>query len=334
LLHAIDPEDGEYYTKKDLEYVRGAQRSQTNAFGLSFRRENQRTIVVPLVPSPASVAGLQSGDRIEILEGHDVQSLRLWELRRLLESLPQTTVTLTVRRGDSAKTVVVTADDKLDLTSIVAVEWPTPEIMLLRPPQFVAGTLKESADAIATNWRNHDIHGIILDLRGNPGGLLGSLIGHASMFLRGKSLVATLRSNAAIPNNMRIQASPRFYLLGNGPDPLSSLPAEVKTIPLAVLISASTSSGAELIAAAIQSHKRGTLVGATTSGVASIQTSSLLPNGGAIKYTSAYWEPPSGKRVQGDGIVPDLVVKDIDPRAAVTAAIGVLIPASSSQPKD
>lgn len=333
LVQRADPDFGEYFTKQDLEDLRREGGSQVNAFGLSFRRQKGETIVGPLGRGPASLAGLVRGDKLESIEGQDVQRMGLSELYRLLSSDQQQRVTLTVRRGDSLESFVVNAAARF-VPRRVEVEWPTPEIMLLRLPQLDETTLKESADTLATHWRSHGIKGVILDLRGHPGGLMTSVIGHAAIFLRSNSLVATLRSNSSVANNMRFQAAPKDYVRRNASDPLINLPAAVKTIPLAVLIDESTFSGAELIAAAIQSHKRGTLVGQQSGGIASLQSFSLLPNGDAIKYTSAYWEPPSGNQVDGVGVLPDRIIKTADPKAAVIAAIGILASTSTSQPTD
>jgi carboxyl-terminal processing protease len=322
LIQRVDPDFGEYLTGQDFERFRRGRGWQANRFGVSFRRQKGVTIVAPRAAGPAALAGLLYGDKLEKLEGRDVQQLRLWELHETLSSA-QGQATLTVRRGGSVDSIVVTTES-LDTSHGVEVEWPAPGLLLLRPPPLTDETLKECADALVTHWRARSVRGVILDLRDNPGGSLTSAVGHASIFLRSNSLVATLRSNASIPNNMRLRATPEFYVHRSTSDPLASLPAATKTVPLAVLADESTSSGAEMIAAAIQFHGRGVVVGRQTSGVASIQTFSALPNGGVIKYTSAYWEPPTGQQVNDIGVRPDRVVTATDPRAAVAVAIQAL----------
>jgi carboxyl-terminal processing protease len=323
LIQKADPDFGEYLTKQELEELGRGRGSQANRYGVSFRRQKGETIAVPRAHGPAALAGLVVGDRVEKLEGRDVQQMKLWELQEILSSTPDR-VTLTVRRSNSIELLVLTAAATSDALRGVEVERPAPNVLLLRPPPLSDATLKECVDALAAHLRSQDISGIILDLRGNPGGSLNSVVGHASMFLHGNSLVAVLRSNASIPNNMRLHATPEFYLRRGAADPLTNLPSAAKTMPLAVLIDESTSAGAELLAAAIQSHKRGVVVGRQSGGIASIQTFSMLPNGTAIKYTSAYWETSTGMQVNDIGLRPDRVVAATDPKAAITAALEIL----------
>nr|WP_315231228.1 S41 family peptidase [uncultured Albidiferax sp.] len=323
LIQKADPDFGEYLTKQELEELGQGRGSQANRYGVSFRRQKGETVAVPRAQGPAALAGLVVGDRVEQLEGRDVQQMKLWELQDILSSTPDR-VTLTVRRSSSIELLVLTAAAASDALRGVEVERPAPNVLLLRPPTLSDATLKECVDALAAQLRAQDTSGIILDLRGNPGGSLNSVVGHASMFLRGNSLVAILRSNASIANNMRLHATPDFYLRRGAADPLTSLPGAAKNMPLAVLIDESTSAGAELLAAAIQSHKRGVVVGRQSSGIASIQTFSTLPNGNAIKYTSAYWETSTGLQVNDVGLRPDRIVVTTDPRAAITAALEIL----------
>lgn len=323
LIQKADPDFGEYLTKQELEELGRGRGSQANRYGVSFRRQKGETVAVPRAQGPAALAGLVVGERVEQLEGRDVQQMKLWELQEILSSTPDR-VTLTVRRSSSIELLVLTAAAASDEPRGVEVERPAPNVLLLRPPTLSDATLKECVDALAAQLRAQDTSGIILDLRGNPGGSLNSVVGHASMFLRGNSLVAILRSNASIANNMRLHATPEFYLRRGAADPLTSLPGAAKNMPLAVLIDESTSSGAELLAAAIQSHKRGVVVGRQSGGIASIQTFSTLPNGNAIKYTSAYWETSTGLQVNDVGLRPDRIVVATDPRAAITTALEIL----------
>lgn len=275
LIQKADPDFGEHLTKQELEELGRGRGSQPNRYGVSFRRQRGETIAVPRAHGSAALAGLLVGDRVEKLEGRDVKRMRLWELHEILSSTPDR-VTLTVWRSSSTVSLVLTAAATSDAPRGVEVERPAPNVLLLRPPPLSDATLKECVDALAVQLRSQDTSGIILDLRGNPGGSLNSVVGHASMFLRSNSLVAVLRSNANIPNNMRLHATPEFYLRRGAADPLISLPSAAKNMPLAVLIDESTSAGAELLAAAIQSHKRGVVVGRQSGGIASIQTLSLI----------------------------------------------------------
>lgn len=324
LIRKADPDFGEYFTKQEVEGIQRWRGSIENRYGVYFWRHNGETVAVHRSHGPAALAGLVVGDRVEKLEGRDVSRMKPWELHQILFLTPDR-VTLTVRRSSSTESLVLTAAAATDALRGVEVERPVSNILLLRPPVVMRDdTLKESVDALATELHAQDTSGIILDLRGNSGGTLDSVVGHASMFLRGNSLVAVLRSNASIANNMRLYAAPESYLRRGARDPLTSLPLAAKNMPLAVLIDEFTSAGAEIIAAAIQSHKRGVIVGRQSGGMASIQTISGLPNGGQIKYTSAYWESSTGMQVNDVGVRPDRIVAATDPRAVITAALEIL----------
>ena len=328
LMQRIDPDFGDFKTKEDLNILRRRRGLETNAFGLSLRRIGGETIAVPRGGGPAALAGLQPGDKLEELAGKDAYRMELWELHELLSSAKQR-ISLTVRRGGSVESIVVNAAELFNPHRGLEVEWPVADILLLRPPELTETTLMAFADALLTHWRARSVRAVILDLRGNSGGSLDSAVGYASTFLPSNSLVATLRSNSSLLNNIRLRATRDDYAR-RGVDPLKGLPKAARAVPLAVLIDESTSSGAEMIAAAIQSYKRGVLIGRQTGGVASIQTFSMLPNGSAIRYTSAYWEPPSGQQVNDVGLRPDRILTSTDPNVAIAAAVEALAPPSRS----
>ncbi|MDO9481390.1 MAG: S41 family peptidase [Hydrogenophaga sp.] len=330
LLQKADHDYGQYLTKKEIEDLR--RPSQAVDFGVSFRRRHGEIQVVPRAQGPAALTGLRPGDRLEKLEGQDAQGMRLWELDKVLSSLQQR-ATLTVRRGDSIHSFVIDGAKASDVPRSVQVQWPATDILMLRIPGLSDSTLKESADALSGQWRR-DIRGVILDLRGSPGGQFSSAIGHASIFLPNNALVVTLRSNSTFVNNMQFRATPGDYARRSASDELRNLPVAIKTVPLAVLVDETTSSGAELIAAAIQSHRRGIIIGGQSAGVTSVQTFSALPNGSLIKYTSAYWEPPVGRQIDEVGLTPDKTVGSSDPEAAVAAAVDALSPSVKSVPKN
>jgi carboxyl-terminal processing protease len=144
------------------------------------------------------------------------------------------------------------------------------------------------------------------------------------MFLKLRSPIADLRSHSPLANKIRFNAMPEYYARRDEVDPLADLPVAVKTVPLAVLIDEATASGAELVAGILKQNERAILVGRVTQGIASIQTISMLPNGGAIKYTSAIWELPYGTRVDGVGVSPHEVVEDKDHAAAIERALSAL----------
>ena len=179
---------------------------------------------------------------------------------------------------------------------------------MLRIPRFHANTLVEAVGALRKAWDIEPFRALVLDLRGCPGGLLETSVGVAALFLPEGEVVAHARG-AGKEANQTYRASKAFYGRRSGADPLSELPAAVRSLPLAVLVDQATASGGEIVAAAMQDHKRAVVVGRNTYGRASIQTITPLQLG-AIKYTSSYWTSPSGRTLHGSGVKPDVLVEN------------------------
>jgi carboxyl-terminal processing protease len=152
--------------------------------------------------------------------------------------------------------------------------------------------------------------GLILDLRLNPGGLLNSAVAVSSAFLPRNALVVYTDGRTE-DAKMRLTATKENYVRGAfKEDYLSKLPANIKTVPLVVLVNGASASASEIVAGALQDHHRATLVGTQTFGKGSVQTILPLPNNQAVKLTTARYYTPGGRSIQAKGIVPDLVIED------------------------
>jgi carboxyl-terminal processing protease len=153
----------------------------------------------------------------------------------------------------------------------------------------------------------------VLDLRNDPGGLLHSAVGVSAAFLPQRSLVVSTdgRNDDA---RRKFVAAPEDYQRGRGEDVLNRLPKEAKSVPMVVLVNGASASASEIVAGALQDHKRATVIGTQTFGKGSVQT--IIPirtdadSPAAIKLTTARYYTPSGRSIQAKGIVPDLPVED------------------------
>jgi carboxyl-terminal processing protease len=153
----------------------------------------------------------------------------------------------------------------------------------------------------------------VLDLRNDPGGLLHSSVGVSAAFLPARALVVSTdgRNEEA---RRKFVAAQSDYQRGRGEDILARLPAEVKSVPMVVLVNGASASASEIVAGALQDHKRATVIGTPTFGKGSVQT--IIPirtdaqTPAAIKLTTARYYTPSGRSIQAKGIVPDLAVED------------------------
>ncbi len=149
----------------------------------------------------------------------------------------------------------------------------------------------------------------MLDLRNDPGGLLHGAIGVSAAFLPPKILV-TSTDGRTEDAKRRYVASPEDYLRGTRDDVLQKLPAQVKNVPMVVLVNAGSASASEIVAGALQDHKRAVVIGTQTFGKGSVQSILPLTNNTAIKLTTARYYTPLGRSIQAKGITPDFVVEE------------------------
>jgi carboxyl-terminal processing protease len=149
----------------------------------------------------------------------------------------------------------------------------------------------------------------VLDLRNDPGGLLQGAIGAAAAFLPpGAEIVST--NGQLEESKARFYGRPEHYMLGRGEDPLNKVPALYKTIPMVVLVNTGSASASEIVAGALQDHKRAAIVGSQTFGKGSVQTIRPMPGETAVKLTTARYYTPSGRSIQARGVVPDFPVDE------------------------
>ena len=189
-----------------------------------------------------------------------------------------------------------------------------PNYGYIRVSQFqertVAG-INEAAKALIKANKGAPLKGIILDLRDDPGGLLDGAVGVSAAFLPADAKVVSTKGRDG-KEGMVLKARPEDYIRTSGRDPLADLPAELKTIPMTVLINSGSASASEIVAGALQDHKRAVVVGTQSFGKGSVQTLIPLSNGSAVKLTTALYYTPNDRSIQAQGIVPDVEVKDKD----------------------
>ncbi|WP_374663881.1 S41 family peptidase [Ramlibacter sp.] len=306
MLRSADPESGEYYTVEEFaEFKAGLDRSRV-ASGLEVRHLDGRYLLTPVDGGPASAAGVRFEDQLLAVDGVRVRGLTLNQVVRALSGSAGSRVALTVLRETDLKVHEITVERQ-------AFRAPGPSVarapggwVVLRVSRFLDSTLQETVHALQRAWSEQPYRAVVLDLRGCPGGLLDTSIGVASIFLPGGEVVAHSHG-APAESNMTYRASRAFYLRRGGADPIEALDPAIRRLPLAVLVDGATASGAEIVAAALQEHRRAPVVGQRTFGRASIQTVTPLQLGG-IKYTSAYWTSPGGRRLHGNGITPDTLL--------------------------
>ena len=269
-------------------------------------------VVAPIEDTPAFKAGIQAGDLIIKLDDVSVKGLGLSEAVKRMRGKPNTEVKLTVvRKGEDKPLEYVVKRDVIRVKSVKA-KMLEPGYAMIRVTQFQEHTGENLVAALNELYKQNggELKGLILDLRMNPGGLLNSAVAVSAAFLPKNALVVYTDGRTE-DAKMRLTANKENYVRGAfKEDFVAKEPAGAKTVPMVVLVNGASASASEIVAGALQDHKRATLLGTTTFGKGSVQTILPLPNNQAVKLTTARYYTPNGRSIQAKGITPDIVVED------------------------
>ncbi|MDB4040351.1 S41 family peptidase [Methylophilaceae bacterium] len=313
MLSGLDP----HSTFLDLDHFKDLQQGTTGDFGglgIEVGMEDGYVLVVsPIEDTPAYKAGLKSGDLIMKLDTTAVKGLTLTEAIKLMRGKPGTSIVLKVLR----KGVDIPFDIKVTRAQIktksVKAKLVEPNYAYIRVTQFQERTGEDLAIALKKLRVENKFafNGIILDMRNNPGGLLNSSVAVSAAFLKEGDLVVYTEGRAP-DSKMNLTTSPENFVR-NDPKKnnfLKDLPSDIKDTPMVVLINNGSASASEIVAGALQDHKRALIVGTRSFGKGSVQSILPMANGTAIKLTTARYFTPNGRSIQGKGIEPDVIVDD------------------------
>jgi carboxyl-terminal processing protease len=279
-------------------------------------------VVSAIDDTPASRAGLQSGDTLMRIDGVALKGKPLREAVTLLRGKAGSEVRLSVlRRGERGPLELALQREVIRVASVKA-DMLEGGIAYLRVSRLADTTPRALAGELARLYRGQTKpKGVVLDLRNNPGGLFKTAIAVSAIFLPEDALVVTLDGRSP-ESKARYTANPKDYLGSGQADFLPDLPAQARTVPLAVVVNRGSASGTEIIAGALQDHKRAVIVGEKTFGLGSIQTILPMKDNSALKLTTARWYTPNGGKIQGRGIIPDIMVDAASPDPKLDAAPG------------
>ncbi|MGV0005532.1 MAG: S41 family peptidase [Candidatus Porifericomitaceae bacterium WSBS_2022_MAG_OTU9] len=251
-------------------------------------------VIAPIEDTPAERAGLQSGDLIEKIGDKAVRGITLHEAVELMRGAPGSDVILTVlRKGLPEPLTIKITRDVIKVRSVRS-EWLQPGYVLLRITSFQERTAASVHSSIIKLRAEQPIKGVVIDLRNNPGGILSAAVSISDMFLDEGVIVST---------DGRIEGSSLTYN-AKQEDLISGY-------PLVVLINEGSASASEIVAAALQDNSRAVLVGEKSYGKGSVQTVLGLNGNSALKITTARYYTPSGRSIDGIGVVPDVIVPAI-----------------------
>ncbi|MBS4096504.1 MAG: S41 family peptidase [Sulfuricella sp.] len=312
MLSGLDPHSA-YLDNDAFKDLQVGTQGEFGGLGIEVSMEDGFVKVVsPIEDTPAFQAGLKSGDLIVKLDETPVKGLTLNEAVKRMRGKPGTKIALTVVRKGEGKPLIFTLSRAVIKIQSVKSKLAEDGYGYVRITQFQEHTGENLAKALDGLYKQNKepLKGLIVDLRNDPGGLLNGAVGVAAAFLPKDALV-TYTDGRTEDAKMRLTASRENYLHGLGKeDFLKGLPAGVKTVPMVVLVNGGSASASEIVAGAMQDHKRAIIMGTQTFGKGSVQTVLPLGNNTAIKLTTARYFTPSGRSIQAKGITPDIVVDD------------------------
>ena len=306
MVAGLDPHSV-YFDKKSFKEFREGTTGKFVGVGIEIGMEDGLVKVVsPIEGSPAFRAGIKSGDLITKIDDSFVKGLTMDQAVKKMRGEPATKVQLTIFRKDETRSFPVTITREEIRVQSVRAKVVEPGYGWIRLSQFQDRSVEDFARKLDEMFKQEpNMKGLVLDLRNDPGGLLEAAVAVSAAFL--PSEVVVVSTNGQIADSKALfKASPEYYLRRGGGDPLKKLPALVKTVPMVLLVNEGSASASEIVAGALQDHKRAVVMGAQTFGKGSVQTVRQLSADTALKITTARYYTPSGRSIQAKGIVPDV----------------------------
>ena len=308
MLTGLDPHSA-YLDAEAFKELQVGTQGQFGGLGIEVGMEDGFVKVVsPIEDTPAFKAGIKPGDLIVKIDDTPVKGMTLNDAVKRMRGKPNTQITLTISRKGEPQPIVVTLTRAVIRVQSVKSKMIEPGYAWIRVSQFQEATADHMVRHIDTLFKQGQVKGLILDLRNDPGGLLHGAVAISAAFLPAKALVVSTDGRAEDARK-KFYATPDDYAR-RGDDILKNLPAAAKTVPMVVLVNGGSASASEIVAGALQDHKRAKVIGTQTFGKGSVQTIMPLGNNTAIKLTTARYYTPGGRSIQALGITPDIVVED------------------------
>jgi carboxyl-terminal processing protease len=312
MLSGLDPHSA-YLDAEDFKELQVGTQGEFGGLGIEVGMEDGLIKVIsPIEDTPAFLAGIKSGDLIIKLDDTLVKGLTLNDAVKRMRGKPGSSIVLTVLRKSAPKPLLITVTRAVIKVQSVKSKLIDSNYAFVRITQFQDHTGENLATALENLLKQSkgQLSGVVLDLRNDPGGLLTSSVAVSAAFLPKDALVVYTEGRTE-DAKMRLSANAQDYLRGTGKaDYLKSLPETFKTLPMVVLINGGSASASEIVAGALQDHKRAVIIGTQSFGKGSVQTILPLGNNTAIKLTTARYYTPNGRSIQATGIVPDIISED------------------------
>ena len=295
MLEGLDPHST-YLNEKDFEDLQIGTRGEFGGLGIEVTMEDGYVKVVsPIDDTPAYRAGVKAGDLIIMLDDKPVKGLTLSECVDIMRGKVGTSLELTIaREGENKPLKIKIIRDTIKVKS-VKYDILDNNYGYLRITSFQSKTGSSLKDVLLKIKRKNNLKGIILDLRNNPGGVLGAAVEVSDTFLDQKKMIVSTSGRMSDAINEFKSSSNDF----------------AKDIPIVVLINGGSASASEIVAGALQDHRRAIIMGTQSFGKGSVQTILPLTRKTALKITTARYFTPNGRSIQAKGITPDIIVNEM-----------------------
>ena len=307
MLNGLDPHSA-YLDKEQYDELKVGTTGQFGGLGIEVGMENGFVKVIsPIDDTPAQKAGVKAGDLIIRLDDKPVKGMSLNDAVKIMRGEPGSPIVLTIVREGAEQPI------KLKLVrDIIKVKSVKSRLLedgygYVRLSSFQAKTGESMIEAIEEMQKKGKLKGLVIDLRNNPGGVLNAAVSVSDAFLEDGLVVYT--DGRVEDAKMKFNASAGDLLEG---------------APIVVLINAGSASASEIVAGALQDHKRAIIMGEKTFGKGSVQTILPTSSGGAVKLTTARYYTPSGRSIQAEGITPDVPISKVKLEAAQQSEFGPL----------
>ena len=315
MLSGLDPHSS-YLDAEDYKELRAGTSGKFGGLGIEVGMEHGFVKVVsPIDDTPAQQAGVKSGDLIIRLDEKSVKGMDLSEAVKIMRGKPGTSITLTIIRESEEKPLKLTI--KRDIIKVVSVKSRIlePGYGYVRISNFQSRTAEDMSRAVKEleGKEKSGLKGLILDLRNNPGGVLNGAVDVSDAYLTSGKIVYTEGNTAGSKHSY--VAKPGDILLG---------------APMVVLVNEGSASASEIVAGALQDHKRALIMGRQTFGKGSVQSIIPVTKEAAIKLTTARYFTPSGRSIQAEGIKPDIKLQKLEVKRTKESALDKLTEADLS----
>ena len=310
MLAGLDPHSA-YLDAESFNELQVGTQGEFGGLGMEIGAEDGfPKVISPIEDTPAARAGVKPGDLIIRIDDKSAKGMSTQDAVKLLRGTPKTKVTVTFMRKNEEKPIVLTLERAVIRVQSVRSKMIEPGYGYVRVTQFQENTAERLAEHITKLYASGPLKALVLDLRNDPGGVLHGAVGVSAAFLPPRALVTSTDGRTEDAKRKYI-AAPEDYLRGRlSDDFIKKLPAQVRDVPMVVLVNGGSASASEIVAGALQDHKRALVLGTTTFGKGSVQTVLPLSATTAIKLTTARYYTPLGRSIQAKGIEPDFYVEE------------------------